>query len=322
MCMYCEPLIKAIDHFIEKADSNLTETLGDEGYTEPEKTVEYITGLEDDVAEALTEETAYIIAEAEKAVDLETFSKEIWPDVKYKDSLKLALVTIFKDRFKKFMPEFVAYYIAKTDKNLALKSVSKRTTAWVESWSEKLGEIMQLNSHKEIEKILTTGLKDGKGIIDFTRAILDSGIRDEYYKARRAALTEVLRAHSVAQQEAFMQSPAVAEKAWRHTGAYRNQPRQNHIDMNGQRVPKGECFELEGINGGTYSIMYPRDTSLPPEETINCHCICQPIVNEEILGLSLEERQQLQQKAIDEMDDEWEKALDRASRAKAGIDPE
>ena len=68
--------------------------------------------------------------------------------------------------------------------------------------------------------------------------------------------------------------------------------------------------------------MYPRDTSLPPEETINCHCICQPIVNEEILGLSLEERQQLQQKAIDEMDDEWEKALDRASRAKAGIDPE
>lgn len=40
MCMYCEPLIKAIDHFIEKADSNLAETLGDEGYTEPEKTVE------------------------------------------------------------------------------------------------------------------------------------------------------------------------------------------------------------------------------------------------------------------------------------------
>lgn len=322
MCMYCGPLIKAIDNFIAKADSNLAETLDDEGYVKPKKTIAYIEGLEDDIADALTEETAYFIAEAEKAVDLETFSKEIWPEVKYKDGLKAALATIFRDRFKKFMPEFVGYYIARTDKNLKLESVSKRTTAWVESWSEKLGEIMQLNSHKELEKILTTGLKDGKGIIDFTREILDSGIRDEYYKARRAALTEVLRAHSVAQQEAFMQSPAVAEKAWRHTGEYRNQPRQNHMDMNGQRVPKGECFELEGINGGTYSIMYPRDTSLPPEETINCHCICQPIVNEEILGLSLEERQALQQQAIDEMDDEWEKELDRANRAKAGIDQE
>jgi hypothetical protein len=30
----------------------------------------------------------------------------------------------------------------------------------------------------------------------------------------------------------------------------------------------------------------------------------------------------LQQQAIDEMDDEWEKELDAANRAKAGIDPE
>ncbi len=322
MCMYCGPLIKAIDNFIANADSNLAETLGDEGYAEPDKTVEYIEGLEDEVAGALTEETAYIIAEAEKAVDLETFSKEIWPEVKYKDSLKPALVTIFKDQFKKFMPEFTAYYIAKTDKNLTLDSISKKTTAWVESWSEELGAIMQLNSHKEIENILASGLKDGKGIIDFTRAILDSGIRDEYYKARRVALTEVLRAHSVSQQEAFMQSPAVAEKAWRHTGGYRNQPRQNHMDMDGQKVPKGEPFELTGINGGTYSIMYPRDIMLPPEETINCHCICQPVVNEDVLGLPLEERQRLQQEAIDKMDDEWEKELDQANRAKAGIETE
>lgn len=322
MCICCGPLIKAIDQFIEKADGNLAETLDDEGYAEPKKTVEHIEGLEGDVTEALTEETAYIIAEAEKAVDLEAFSKDIWPDVKYKDSLRASLVTIFRDRFKKFMPEFVAYYLARTDKELMLESVSKRTTAWVDSWSEQLGEIMQLNSHKEIESILTKGLKDGKGIADFTRDILDSGIRDEYYKARRAALTEVLRAHSVAQQEAFMQSPAVAEKTWRHTGAYRNQPRQNHVDMSGQRVRKGEPFELTGINGGTYSIMYPRDTALPPEETINCHCICQPVINEDVLGVSLEERQRLQQEAITEMDDEWEKELDQANRIKAGIDPE
>ena len=54
--------------------------------------------------------------------------------------------------------------------------------------------------------------------------------------------------------------------------------------------------------------MYPRDSSLPPEESINCHCITQPVVDEEILGMSLKERQRLQQEAIDDMDDEWRKS--------------
>lgn len=189
--------------------------------------------------------------------------------------------------------------------------------------SQQLQECnMQLNSHKEIETILTKGLQDGSGIATFTRAILDSGIRDEYYKARRVALTEVLRAHSVAQQEAFMQSPAVSEKMWLHTGEYRNEPRQNHVDMSGQRVPKGEPFSLTGIKGGTYEPMYPRDTILPPEESINCHCICQPVVSEDILGLPLEERQRLQQEAIDSMDEDWERELDARNKAKAGIDEE
>jgi hypothetical protein len=320
--MYCAPLIKAIDNFIEKADDNLAENLDDEGYAESKKTLDYIEDIEDGVATALTEETAYIIAEAEKAVDLETFAKEIWPGVKYKDSLKASLVTIFKDQFKKFMPEYVGYYLAKTDKSLKADRLSKRTTAWVESWSEELGQVMQLNSHKEIEKILTTGLEKGSSIAEFTRSILDSGIRDEYYKARRVALTEVLTAHRAAQQEAFMQSPSVAEKMWRHTGAYRNQPRENHVDMDGARVSKSEAFELIGADGNIYNPMYPGDTILPPEERINCHCIDQPVVNEDILGLTLEERQALQQQAIDEMDDEWEKEVDAANRAKAGIDPE
>ena len=118
---------------------------------------------------------------------------------------------------------------------------------------------MQLNSHKEIESILEKGLQDGSSIQEFTRSIIDSGIRDEYYKARRVAVTEVLRAHSAAQQEAFMQSPAVEEKIWRHTGSYRNKPRKNHMEMDGQRVPKDQPFELHGIKGGTYYPLYPKE---------------------------------------------------------------
>jgi hypothetical protein len=320
--MACQPLIKAIDAYLAKADGDLADALDAEGYAEPQATIGYMQGIEDDVAEALVEETDYFLAEAEKAADLETFAADIWPRVKLNDRLKAKLATVFTEHLSEFMPEFVAYYIAQTDRSLKLEVVSKRTVVWVESWSEQLGEIMQLNSHKEIETILTKGLKDGTGIASFTREILDSGIRDEYYKARRVALTEVLGAHSVAQQEAFMQSPAVVDKAWKHTGAYRNEPRQNHVDMDGQRVPKDAPFTLTGIKGGTYEPMYPRDVILPPEERINCHCISQPVVSEDILGLPLEERQRLQQEAVEAMDDAWEKELDARNKAKAGIDEE
>ena len=46
------------------------------------------------------------------------------------------------------------------------------------------------------------------------------------------------------------------------------------------------------------------------------------VVSAEVLGLSLEERQRLQQQAIEEMDDEWERELDARNKAKAGIEEE
>jgi hypothetical protein len=320
MCLQCQPLLKAIDAYLQKADGDLEDTLEDEGYQQPKKTLKYANKIEEDLAEALVDETDYFVKEAEKAVDLEDFAKNIWPGVKKKDGLGGKILQIFKEQLTEFMPEFTGYYLAQTDKELKLTSISKRTTEWISSWSSDLADLMKLNSHTEIENILNKGLEKGSGIAEFTRDILESGIRDEYYKARRAALTEVLTAHSVAQQEAFMQSPAVGQKGWRHTGAYKNEPRQNHVDMDGQIVPVSEPFELIGADGGTYYPMYPRDINLPAGERINCHCIAQPIVSEEILGLPLEERQRLQQEAIDNMDDEWEKELDAKNKAKAGIE--
>lgn len=320
MCVKCGALIKAIDAYINKADNDLADALGAEGYGKPKKTLKYAQDIEDGVAEALLDETDYIVAEAEKAVDLETFAENIWPKVKLNDGVGSKLVAVFTESLEKFMPEYITFYLQQTDRELKLLQVSKQTTAWVTSWSENLASIMKLNSHTEIENILKKGLENGSGMETFVRDILDSGIRNEYYKARRVAVTEVLTAHSVAQQEAFMQSPAVEDKSWKHTGEYRNEPRQNHVDMDGQRVPKGEPFELIGADGSVYHPMYPRDVDLPPEERINCHCIAQPVVNEDILGLSLEERQELQQQAIDAMDDEWEKELDAKNKAKAGIE--
>ena len=344
---HCEPLIKAIDAYLRKADDDLSDALEEEGYVEPEETVKRINRLEDAVADALIAETNLVVSSlkefqehpddyvkhVEESLDLEIYAAYVWPDVKLTDELKPVLISIFKEQFRTFMPYFVKRYIGNTDQSLADvwdvvgpegngARISKRTVAWIESWSEQLAEIMRLNSHTEIENILKKGLKEGVGIEEFTRRILASGIRDERYKARRVAVTEVLTAHRMAQQEAFMQSPSVMEKMWKHTGAYRNEPRENHVRMDGEKVPKAEAFRLTGADGHTYFPIVPGDINLPASERINCHCTIQPVSDESILGMSLEERKKLQQQAIDEMDDAWEKELDARNKAKAGINEE
>lgn len=318
MCMYCGALLKAIDAYIQKADDDLADTLGDEGYCEPEKTAGFISDLEDEVANALTDETEYILSQAEQAVDLESFAEEVWPDTKQGDGLRAKLLDIFKARLSTFVPEFSGYYLSGLEAGLKIKRVSKRTTVWINGWSEELADIMQLNSHKEIETILTKGLEDGIGIVEFSHNIRNSGIRDEFYKARRVAVTEVLTAHRAAQQEAFLQSPSVSEKMWRHTGIFIHGPRQNHVDMDGKRVPKNDPFVLLGADGKTYLPMFPGDTILPPGERIECHCISQGIASEEVLGLPLEERQRLQQEGLDNADENWEAELEARNKAMVG----
>lgn len=318
MCVNCRPLIKAIDAYLVKAENNLADELTREGFAKGKQTAKVISELEDEVAEALEEETDYFLTEVEKSVDLDSFAEDVWPEVKQNDRTRSKLARIFKERFSTFVPELAGHYLAELDKGLRIINVSKRTTAWVENWSEGLAEIMQLNSHKEIENILTKGLKEGAGISEFARNIKDSGIRDEWYKARRVAVTEVLSAHRAAQQEAFLQSPSVEEKMWKHTGIFINAPRDNHVDMDGQRVAKTEPFELLGADGEMYYPQYPGDTILPPGERIECHCIAQGVVNEDVLGLPLEERQRIQAEAIAELDEEWEKEIEDKNKAMVG----
>lgn len=302
----CGALLKAIDAYIAGADDDLQEELADAGFIDPEDTVKHASGLEDLTAAALVAETDYVLDSLKDAVDLEAYVQDIWPDVKKDNPTAKKLFDIFWDDFTGYMKPLASKYIAATDAGLTVTTLSKRTSAWMKSWSRELADLMVLDGNTAIENILARGVENGESIAKVTRAIIDSGIRNEYYRARRVSLTETLRAHSVASQEAMMQSPAVEEKEWRHIGAYRTKPRQNHVNMDGQRVKKGEAFMLEGADGITYYPEYPRDSILPPGESVSCHCISQPIVSAEVLGLPVEERRRLQEAAIAEMDADWE----------------
>ena len=320
MCLQCKPLIKAIDAFLAKEDNDLTEQLTNEGYLLAGSSVETINEIEEILTKLLGDNAEDLLDKLNSAIDIETFFKNNWPDIKKNGKLAQQLFDAFYDEFSTIMPRYVEAYVQQTDAELTVTTLSKRTTDWISGWSSELAELMKLDTDTQIEAVLEAGMKGGKSVTDIAAAIADSGIRSPGYRARRAALTEVLRAHGYAQLESYVQSPAVEKKGWRHTGSYRNEPRANHVAMDGITVDKDKPFTLYGEDGHTYYPMCPRDTGLPASESVNCHCILQPVVSADVLGLPLEERQRLQAEAIAEDDGAWMAELDAKNKAKAGIE--
>lgn len=314
------PLIKAIDAYLKKSDDDLEDIFDDEGRAEPADSIDAINRLEGQIAEALLRESKRIIKELRKHKTLVSLMEssaidDIFSNDLFTDEIK----SIMKKELNTLIPKLVRGYVRFIDKELKINRVSKRTLSWVDQWSGDLARLMKLSDKETITKIIKDGFTYGNDVPSVIRAIQESKIRNEYYKARRVAVTEILRAHNVAKQEAAEQNPSVSEKMWRHTGAHKNKPRENHVNMDGQRVRVNEPFTLIGRDGNIYRPMYPVDPSLPPEEAINCHCIAQDVVDENILAMPLEERQRLQREALESIDADWERELNERNKRRAGI---
>ena len=301
MCSF-EALEIAIQKYILKADNKLIAQLKLSGFLDADFTVEEAERLDDEVSEILEEEIDEICSLAESSKSADEFAKK-FAKAKNKDITAKKLREVLSDHYNRLTPSLVDSYIKAVDKELGFIRLSRGLSKWISSWSEELADMMQLTTHKKIEDILSKRLTDGSGIDVIIRDLQAEGIRNERYRARSTAITESLRAHSAASQEAAAQNPCITSKVWRHSGARHNNPRPNHVDMDGQMVDKNTPFILTGADGLSYSPMYPRDPSLPAAESVNCHCIAQYIVNEDIFGLSLEQRQQMQEAAILELDE-------------------
>lgn len=308
-----QPLINVIDKYIAKADDDIADTLEADGRVLPKESVKTMSTMEAGIASALVAETDYFIKAIKRKKSIAGIMAAM-EEIKEADAYCDEIAVTVSHQFKKFMPKLVAKYVANVDGGLKITSMTKSTVAWIDRWSKELADIMKLNGYKQIDTILRRGLENGESVADVARAIMDSGIRNEYYRARMTAVTEMLRAHNVAKHEAAIQNPSIIGKKWRHTGYYKNTPRENHIEMDGQTVPKNEPFTLVGADGEIYYPMFPVDSILPAGEAINCHCIAEDVIDQNILGLSVEERQKLRDEALADMDEEWERGLDAMYR--------
>lgn len=304
----CNLICKEIERYIKKENDKLADILKKSGYIDVDYTLSESEKLEDKLSKILQNQTDAFITLLEDNPNA-TISEvvDMLPDFNANTSIVDSIQSLFKDEFIDTIPKIATAYIHSIDDELEIKHMTNRTSAWINSWSQDLADIMQVTAEEKLDRILSVALDEGKSIATVAQELKDVNVLNSATRARTTALTEMLRANSVSAQEAYIQSPAVSEKKWRHTGDRKNNPRDNHVRMNGQIVPVDEPFELIGANGNTYYPMYPRDTILPPSESVNCHCIHQPIVDKDVLGLSLKEREKLQNKCIKADNKAWKK---------------
>lgn len=183
------------------------------------------------------------------------------------------------------------------DKDVPFQTLSKRTTNWIESWSTQLAEIMELKTHKAIESELIEAIQNGESIQQAELRLKDLPEFDRK-RARATARTEILAASSQANWESFMQSPAVESKKWKHSGSKKSKPRPTHVAMDGTVVGVDELFLVDGEFG-----MYPRDTTFSAKNRVNCGCVIGPVVDQDIIRLSPEEKEEIRQQVLADMNE-------------------
>jgi hypothetical protein len=275
--MDCAALKKAIDAYIRKADDDLESTLRAAGFWAAAQILRRVHALEPRIDEILTAQATYLLDAWHADPSPEEFYSRDLPALAAADTTGKALGELFTQEFPAALVEFTGTHLQHASPDLAVGMVTDQTSAFFRNWAPELGRLMKLNDYDVLEQTLVKAMHEGWGVNQTMKAIYDSRIRDTAYRARRVALTETMRAHNAGAYDAMLQDPRCVDKRWRHTGGWRITPRDNHVAMDGQIRPKDEPFELVGRSGDRYAPYYPVDPSLPAEESINCHCLADPI---------------------------------------------
>ena len=131
------------------------------------------------------------------------------------------------------------------------------------------GVLIDINKTSKdiIERIVSNGLRDGKGIPDIARSIEQSVAGIFTNRAKLIARTEMVKATNTAAMESSKTSDFMYEKKW--LPATDNRTREDHLSMiNKPYIP----FDQPFIVGG-YEMDRPGDgTTAPASQICNCRC--------------------------------------------------
>ncbi|MEM5020371.1 phage head morphogenesis protein [Bacillus subtilis] len=301
-----DKLLESLNVFIQKAEENQYKQLGEMVPDFPGKSniPKYVEEYEKGIARLLRRQRKKFLDGLKGFVSKD--SKETLEALLVFYTQNLFAVDGFEEEFQELTEGFLQQTIEELaevimdsiDPEVPFKVLSNRTINWIKDWSKKLAGIMKLNTHEAVENVLTDAIENGSSIQDIELTLKEMPQFDRE-RARTTAITEVLAASSVAQHESYAQSPAVKKKKWRHSGGKKNNPRENHITLGGTVIGIDEEFQ---IPGSSETCMFPRDPKLSAGERVHCHCVLSPVVDNEILGLSAEEKEEIRREVLANME--------------------
>jgi uncharacterized protein with gpF-like domain len=292
-------LLKSLNAIIkaEEEDEEITDVVPE--FPGLDKVPKYIEDYEKKVAKLLRNQRKYFLNGVkdyvQKDITIEGLINYLSQNLFASDEFLADMENETKEFLTLTITELSTEIMDAIDKDVAFQVLSKKTTDWIDSWSKDLAELMELNTHQSLEDALKKVIEEGGSIADAEIAIKNLPKFDRK-RARTTAITEILTASSRSQWESYSQSPAVTKKKWKHSGSKKNNPRKEHEDLDGTEVKVDDPFDVNGNEAD-----YPRDPSLPASERVNCHCAMGPVVDPDIIGLSKEEKEQLREEALKEM---------------------
>ena len=131
------------------------------------------------------------------------------------------------------------------------------------------GLLLDINQTSKdiIERIVTIGLRDGKGIPDIARTIEQSVAGIFTNRSKLIARTEMVKATNTAAMESSKTSDFMYEKKWLPASDQRTRP--DHLAMlNSEWIPFDAKFKVGG-----YEMDRPGDsTTAPASQICNCRC--------------------------------------------------
>ncbi|PWI62426.1 hypothetical protein DCS65_03395 [Bacillus subtilis] len=297
-----DKLLKSLNAFIQKAEENQYKQLGEMVPDFPGKSniPKYVEEYEKGIARLLRRQrkkfldglNGFIGKDSKETLEalLVFFTQNLFAEDEFEEEFQ----ELTEGFLQQTIEELAEVIMDSIDPEVPFKVLSTRTVNWIRDWSEKLAQIMKLNTHEAVENILTDAIENGSSIQDIELTLKEMPQFDRE-RARTTAITEVLAASSAAQHESYAQSPAVKKKKWRHSGGKKNNPRESHINLDGTVIGIDEEFQ---IPGSSETCMFPRDPKLSAGERINCHCVLAPVVDNEILGLSPKEKEEIRKEIL------------------------
>ncbi len=150
---------------------------------------------------------------------------------------------------------------------------------------------IRLNLIKGVTDVITSQLKEGKGIVEITKELVAGfGQKTGLYswQMERIARTETGTAASMAAFKVFEDSPFIVDKVW--IAALDERLRKSHDVLHGVVKPLNEPFVTFNKDDNDERLRYPGDINGSAENVINCRCTLAPKVRLDADGLPVLKR--------------------------------